>query len=174
MLRGSQFYSDDPDHPLPVAERILRWYWPPTVPFVMPEGFHKAQTYARVNHGRWVADCPFCSSAVVADPEDPRFFCVHCLNNGTGKWVRVVWPEDFAAIEAELALRARTTHRNWDPQESLADLRDERQGRTQLGRDVVAALERQGGLPVLDARSGDVTLLEGRDARAALEEGGSR
>lgn len=78
---------------------------------------------AYVNHGRWVADCPFgCGGAELAREE--WFICRECLNYGcAGARLALVWPaeEDIGAIEAALVVRP-LIHRNWDPIESLGFL----------------------------------------------------
>ena len=80
---------------------------------------------AVVNHGRWVVACPSCSSAQLADPDDPRFFCDRCANaDHGGGWARVQFPKpaELAAIEAVLAARPSDEYRNWSPPETVADL----------------------------------------------------
>lgn len=81
---------------------------------------------AHVNHGRWLAECPFerCASAQYASRADRRFFCVECSNAGTGMWVAVAWPAEteLTAIEAALSARPDRRSRNWAPPETVADL----------------------------------------------------
>ena len=126
ILRGEHAYPDDPLVSVPVAERIIRRYWPTGQRFFMPVGLDETrQANARVNHGRWIADCPWCPSAVVASPDDPRFFCVHCLNDGGTQWVPIVFPENTDEIEALLDERKVRTAKNWDVDESADDLRDQ-------------------------------------------------
>lgn len=55
------------------------------------------EQYARINHGRWVADCT-CGSAWVVTPTDPRMWCTEC---GTGWW-QLRFPDDVPAIEQSL------------------------------------------------------------------------
>jgi hypothetical protein len=80
----------------------------------------------RVNHGRWVVDCPVCLSAQLASSTEQRFLCAECgnISNAGGKWLPLVWPPDAVAIEAALAIRP-TENRNWLPGESVSDLRRE-------------------------------------------------
>lgn len=79
----------------------------------------------RVNHGRWIVDCPFCTSAQLASLTDPRFLCAECGNvNADGKWLPIVWPAGAEVLEAALAIRP-TENRNWSPGESVADLHRE-------------------------------------------------
>lgn len=85
---------------------------------------------AEVNHGRWVVPCPWCPNAQLGDPEVAEFLCNECLNDGTGKWVVVEYPDDVVAVEAALDERQRLENRNWLPGESIANLHAEaeRQG----------------------------------------------
>jgi hypothetical protein len=70
---------------------------------------------ARVNHGRWIADCPICRGAeMVKETQD--FLCGSC-----GAFGRVQWPKDIAAIEAALTPRA-APYQNWWPDEKVKDL----------------------------------------------------
>lgn len=60
---------------------------------------------ARVDHGRWLADCPYCPGAELVDLEDLRFFCLSCYNEAAGgRWLHIVMPEaqQREAIEAYL------------------------------------------------------------------------
>ncbi len=74
---------------------------------------------ARVNQGRWIADCP-CGGAAVVSSKQPFFYCPYCGNAGNGrKWLQVAFPQEKAEIEAELLKRpafngfhAKT--RNWE------------------------------------------------------------
>ena len=87
---------------------------------------------ARVNHGRWLVDCPGCNSALVIDLDEPVYMCVECGNaaNG-GRWLRVIFPRQRKGIEAELLKRPYGRNpedaptRNWEPGETVADLRRE-------------------------------------------------
>ena len=84
---------------------------------------------ARVNHGRWIADCPFadCRGAEMVDVLNPSFFCCTCRNDDTGgQPVPVELPSaaQRRAIEAVLAKRAQR-FRNWRPGETVAMLKAE-------------------------------------------------
>lgn len=74
-----------------------------------------------VNHGRWMVLCP-CGSAQLASRSDRRFFCVDC---GNSTWVKVSWPEDEREIERVLGYRPDPRTRNWDPSQTVEDLRRE-------------------------------------------------
>ena len=88
---------------------------------------------ARINHGRWLVDCPGCNSALVVDLPEAVFMCVECGNAGNeGRWFAVTVPRNRAAIEAELLKRpwsgrnpASAINRNWEPGETVATLKQE-------------------------------------------------
>ncbi|MFL4904667.1 hypothetical protein ACJ6WF_16135 [Streptomyces sp. MMS24-I2-30] len=62
--------------------------------------------YARIDDGRWLAECDACRSAWIVSVTDPRFGCVQCRR----AWVPLFLPDDTAAAETEaLALE----HRFW-------------------------------------------------------------
>jgi hypothetical protein len=87
----------------------------------------------RVNWGRWIVDCPACSSALAVDPEwgwfNPQvgaveargfFRCWDC-----GLTAEVEWPPDELVYGAErlLMMRPDPKNRNFDPKsETLNDL----------------------------------------------------
>jgi len=87
---------------------------------------------ARVNHGRWLVDCPGgCPNAIIVSQVEPYFICIVCGSeeNG-GRWYAVVFPRDKAKLEAELLKRpARKAFeagtRNWVPGETVAMVRRE-------------------------------------------------
>ncbi|MFF4848009.1 hypothetical protein [Streptomyces sp. NPDC001194] len=115
VRRTESFYLPPPSLPanawdfVPPAERVWRWYEHTTQRRVVPPAgmLIGATVQARINHGRWVADC-LCGSAQVVTPGDPRFACPEC---GWG-WARIVFPERVA--EAEAAVTARAPHeQNW-------------------------------------------------------------
>lgn len=86
----------------------------PQAPPAPAEGF--PTVCATVNHSRWVCECPFCSSAQLARPDDPRFWCVECRNaSAGGAWLLIVWPGDAAAAAAALAQRPVEATRNYRP-----------------------------------------------------------
>jgi hypothetical protein len=115
-LRAEDFYLPPPDRPVdswqlvPPAERVLVWYeqkqqrrLPRRSGTVLG-----VTVYPQINHGRWVADCPECSSAQIVTPTDPRMFCVECLSG----WFQLTFPTDAAAAERsvnDLPVRER----NW-------------------------------------------------------------
>jgi hypothetical protein len=84
-----------------------------------PDGAVKAE----INHGRWLARCPFCSGAEEADPGEPIFYCLSCGNADNGGHIMMVmFPDDRDKIESVLLARFNIGTRNWTPGESLQDL----------------------------------------------------
>lgn len=79
--------------------------------------------HAEINHGRWIARCPFCSGAEIADYDDPIFMCLSCFNESNGgRFIPVEFPVDHLEIENELTKRKKTENQNWIPGESLEDI----------------------------------------------------
>lgn len=102
---------------------------------------------ARIDYGRWLADCE-CGGAEYVDPEESIFFCNSCGNvMFNGEFRPVIFPDETtrAAIEKvllarpvdetrgldpiEKAMLARPSipglSRSWDPGESVADLKEQ-------------------------------------------------
>lgn len=79
---------------------------------------------ARVDCGRWVAECPDgCLWAVIVSAQTPLFFCPKCRNaKVNGNWRKVVFPADREKIEYHLLKRIENKHRFWNPGEKVTDL----------------------------------------------------
>lgn len=120
VARAETFYLPPPArHPedwsaIPPAERIFRWAelrqqrrLTPPVGYIIGQ-----QAYARINHNRWVADCP-CGSAQVVSPKDPRAACTEC---GLG-WIALVFPDDPDAVEASVADEVPHLRNWWHPED---------------------------------------------------------
>lgn len=85
---------------------------------------------ARVNGGRWIADCPFsgCGGAEYVNFDDPVFFCCECRNAASGHQpIPLSVPSDDlrAGVESALIARPVPRTRNWDPTETVETLLDE-------------------------------------------------
>ena len=79
---------------------------------------------AYVNHGRWLARCPYCNGCEYVSEGTP-FFCCSCgMMENDHRPMRVVFPDDRAEIEAVLEVRA-AKHAHWTPDETVADLKKE-------------------------------------------------
>ncbi|WP_030764724.1 hypothetical protein [Streptomyces sp. NRRL F-2664] len=163
VRRAQHFYTPSPDQRpdawdlVPPAERAWRWYEQQVQRRVTPPAgmLLGAGIYARINHGRWVADCP-CGSAQVVTPDDPRFACPEC---GYG-WARLIFPAQPAAAEEEVS--ARPPHeRNWwhADDETAWDRRrppvpDKGAGRQDPVPEEPAPVEPDPKDPLLDAKGG--------------------
>jgi hypothetical protein len=77
-------------------------------------------------HDRWIAECPDCCGAQLASLNDRRFMCNNCGNAMLGGlWRPLVWPKNHAEIDALLDARPNVENRNWNPGETIGDLRAE-------------------------------------------------
>jgi hypothetical protein len=75
--------------------------------------------YARVSDNRWIADCE-CGGAEAVDEEDPRFFCLSCLNNAVGNNSRtVIFPDDMEEIDEVLVAREDPLTRGFTSAEAV-------------------------------------------------------
>jgi hypothetical protein len=72
---------------------------------------------ARVNHGRWIADCPACGSGMWTHPDWRLACCGECGAVYTG----VEFPGEIDQITTLLLLRPRD-RQNWFPHETARDL----------------------------------------------------
>jgi len=92
-------------------------------------GFAEAPVVkAEINHGRWIAKCPFCNGAELVDPQDLRFMCCSCFNSKVGgKWLKIEMPdaETKEAVEKALLARPERSTRSWLHGESAKDLEAE-------------------------------------------------
>ena len=85
---------------------------------------------ARVDHGRWIVDCPDCSGAEYVWDDVLLMQCCSCWNQGVGrKWRRVSITPQRPQIESILKARPQTENRNWRSDESLTKLRGENRAR---------------------------------------------
>jgi hypothetical protein len=62
---------------------------------------------ARVEHGRWIANCP-CYACVLVHPEWSHAGCLEC-----GRWWPVVFPGNWRDIEDVLLARPMASQRGW-------------------------------------------------------------
>lgn len=122
VVRAEGFYLPPQHLPatawdlVPEAERVVRWYEEKAsrrLP-VTSTTLTGQDRWARIDAGRWVADC-VCGSAQVVTPTDPRMWCVEC---GTGWWP-LAFPADVTA--AETAVAALPVHEQfwWQPDDPV-------------------------------------------------------
>ena len=83
-------------------------------------------TFARVNQGRWITDCPQerCPGTSYVWINGPhQFLCNVCANLGIRcRWRLVIVPSDWNDIERVLFERYIPTERNWSVGETIDDL----------------------------------------------------
>ncbi|MER6098334.1 hypothetical protein ABT154_21250 [Streptomyces sp. NPDC001728] len=121
ILRAETFYLPPPYLPPtvwaaePPAMLVVRWYEERASRRIHTDPASNAGTqFARINHGRWLADCS-CGSAEVVTPTDPRMWCVIC---GTGWW-QLTFPSDVFAVEQSLE-GLPLAEQNWWAEETVA------------------------------------------------------
>lgn len=79
------------------------------------------QAIARVNHGRWIADCAWCNGGMLTRPSWGVAYCAEC----GARYEAVVFPSEHAKIEAVLLRRVRRDQQNWDARQSFDELEAE-------------------------------------------------
>lgn len=109
------------------------------VAFHAPEGRADGPVVVpAVNHSRWLAKCPFCASSQHAS-EDGLFYCAICSNEAGGhRTIPLAFPVNAGEIASVLKIRPLPEQRNWNPGESIDDLRRQdlfaiREGRLSIG-----------------------------------------
>jgi hypothetical protein len=99
MIRSKLKYAGDI---FPSPNRITTWnsywdyvgsYYPRGVP--RPTGYNpELSTLARIDEGRWVADCPWgCGAAFNLQEDVSDFWCTECVGGGLGLSCNLVWPK---------------------------------------------------------------------------------
>jgi ribosomal protein L37AE/L43A len=74
---------------------------------------------ARINHGRWVADCHYCKKGMLTRPDWGTACCAQCGARYAAGFVK--FPED-PRIEQLIKLRPDPTTQNWDDKQTARDL----------------------------------------------------
>jgi hypothetical protein len=63
----------------------------------------QAKAYARIDDGRWIADCPWgCGSAFNLPAGTAWFWCTECAGGGLGLTAALVWPDDMDRLTANM------------------------------------------------------------------------
>jgi hypothetical protein len=79
-----------------------------------------------VNHGRWVVDCPGCTTGWIVNYDSPLalFDAVGGIHRRCtcGYELAIQFPAEYAAINSALGERKRMVNRNWYPHETVIDL----------------------------------------------------
>ncbi len=99
-----------------------------------PLGTSDRTVAARVDAGRWIAEC-VCGHPSWVTPSDPRLWCTECENAAvSGRWLSVAFPDEATRLEAERVLSVRIPKDQfWFPdRETVADLMSENVGKLDL------------------------------------------
>lgn len=125
-LEHGEQHLPDTGAGLAPAERILALWAPYATQGAKPKGVDRTRVaHARIDYGRWIADCPYgCGGAQVPPWTDRRFFCINCANGGTGKWCPLEWPDAADVETAETLMQYRPPRGHFfDPRiETVSDL----------------------------------------------------
>ena len=79
----------------------------------------EGEVVARVDWGRWLADCPYCGGAELVSRKTGIFYCLSCgMADQGGRPMRAVFPDDLEEIEAELTTREEKWQ-NWTMERGL-------------------------------------------------------
>jgi hypothetical protein len=80
--------------------------------FIITPG-KQGKVYARLDWGRWIADCPFCKGAEYVSRVGRLFFCLSCgMKDNGGHPMHAVFPRDLQEIEASAASKS-VEFQNW-------------------------------------------------------------
>ncbi|MCT9932456.1 hypothetical protein N5079_19835 [Planotetraspora sp. A-T 1434] len=73
-------------------------------PVPRPTGHNPTiSAWARVDDGRWIADCPHgCGAAFNLPANSTWFWCTECAGGGQGHTVALVWPEGAERLTVNL------------------------------------------------------------------------
>lgn len=95
-----------------VRERIIGWASRSGYKFV-EDRVAGNPVHARIDYGRWIADCE-CGGAEMVDPVEPIFFCCACGNRVTsGRARKVIFPKDRTKIEDGIMKNNDPAWQNW-------------------------------------------------------------
>lgn len=76
----------------------------PFVPRPVGDAPESGTAWVRVDHARWIADCPWrCGASHAVPRTETRFWCTACVNGGTGKTCLLAWPAQRARVELNMA-----------------------------------------------------------------------
>ena len=78
---------------------------------------------ASINHGRWIADCRWCETAMLTRPDWQIACCAEC----GARYARemILFPHEAEKITRLLCSRIRRDQQNWDDRQSMDELEKE-------------------------------------------------
>ncbi len=125
-IHGPEQLQYDPFNPgrrIASPAEYLGWHAATvTTKGVEPWDSHKKAT-ARINHGRWIADCVWCTGAALTRPDWGVAYCATCGARYHKKYVK--FPPNPEQLEAPLLLRVKRELQNWKVGETVKDLEEE-------------------------------------------------
>jgi hypothetical protein len=96
-----------------VSDRIIGWAARSNFRYVRDRTAGNP-VYARIDWGRWIADCE-CGGAEMVDPGEPLFFCCACGNSTTsGRARKVVFPNNRIEVENKTMEQPDGGHQSWN------------------------------------------------------------
>lgn len=118
MIRSTLRFAED-EFPAPTPIREWKHFWeyldsqraPAGKPLVpRPEGAVRVggqdqsrRAYARLDDGRWIADCPWgCGAAFTLPKGATWFWCTECAGGGFGMTVPLIWPDGMGTLTANI------------------------------------------------------------------------
>lgn len=76
----------------------------PVAPRPVGDAPASATAWARVDHARWIADCPWrCGASHALPRSETRFWCTGCANGASGKTCLLRWPTQQARIALNMS-----------------------------------------------------------------------
>lgn len=112
MIRSPLLFAE---HVLPAPTPIREWahFWDwadshrapmgdPRVP--RPTGHNPSKVaVARIDEGRWIADCPWrCGASFNLPQKATWFWCTECAGGGFGLTAALAWPDDIDRLTANM------------------------------------------------------------------------
>lgn len=99
-----------------------------------PVNLDASEVVARIDHGRWIADCE-CNGAEYVDPGEPIFFCLDCLNANHGGKLRPVRFPPPEVREKIIAGLSEKNYHSWNETEEPYGLQPSSHGRNRRSVD---------------------------------------
>lgn len=147
-ITGPEQLQFDPNHPgrrIASPADYLGWHTAIVTTKGLEPWDSEKPARARINHGRWIADCIWCGGGMLTRPDWGVAFCGGCGARYHKRYV--LFPRDPRSFERPLLVRVRRDQQNWTAEQSVEALELEN-----LRPDVktVADIERE-NVPELEA-----------------------
>lgn len=123
FLQGPEQLTLSPGRRVASREEYLAWH----MSAVSSRGGNAwdspEQVKAYINHGRWIAICFWCGTGMLTRPEWRLACCGECGARYHSD--RVVYPNEYKAIEKILLRRVQREQQNWDDRQGVPELEKE-------------------------------------------------